>query len=997
MICHEDFVTYDARLASFTNPKKRATTSNGRAGKIMRWPHGSIRPEDMAAAGMFFYPATTNPDHTICFHCGKGLDGWENGDNPFDEHLTHSRSCGWAILKAVEFGVDSYDQLDPMDPGLVEARRETFAGLWPHEDKKGWKCKTKQLVDSGWVYTPTLESNDMATCLHCSLALDGWEPGDKPINEHESRSASCPVILALKRSKKSRTKNSTLGNTSLLSLQSNATYMSEQPSMNIAAEPEDSVMTTTSTTSKKPTRAKKSTTTTKGRKAKAKKEESAEPEPTDAEQDNQLEPEPEPVLVLLPAPTPAPAPAPAPRKRAAMNKRTSEAMEDSAMTEAEAPAPKKNTRGRAASPAATSLTDDINLLQVKPPTKKSGNRKAAPRQSTRSSRERESSNASFMSATSTTQTQSMLEDIPDDEEIDKQLEADLERFIDHEDISADSDSERRSRPRVESYQPVQTAQVQKVKNPVRDAPSSYAMFDPSPTVSEQDVEAEMKAMEVEVRASRAKKTEVKPRNELEPEYETEPGPGPEPELQPELQPVPPKKGRKAAASRKVSKTKSVKDTLEPTSEADPCSAVVPMEEQVLPERPAITLNIHQDEDELAGSTNGTSATVIKKTTTVSAPSKKSKAKQTNKQKPISDTTDEGRNELENRPVQIKVASKTSVVTPTAVTEKTVDDTPSPPPPHVSLKIKSKVKQAKEPEPEAEHETRHEPERFLESQERLELEVEEPEELSQPIQGEATSPSRPATASSIPRPLPQSPRRTQAQTQQANTQTQTKAQTQPHLTSSPIALRSSPRLRHAIALSPSQSPQASDAENKPPLSISGVLNLPLKKVVLAPPAENVGASAMALDTSASEATPHLGHYESHVTLIPMGSPGKRTVMTNIRTVSAPWASIDVDQLFDDFSAGAHSSNTTGKDAEQKEREGGDAALAETAIASSAAWIDLLQADQLSASEKDMTVEQWIHHNAAMAEKKMRQECEAMVSRFESEGSKAMRVLEGLVTE
>ncbi|KKF93222.1 Protein bir1 [Ceratocystis platani] len=761
MVCHEDFVTYDARLASFTNPKKRAITANGRAGKIMRWPHGSIRPEDMAAAGMFFDPATTNPDHTICFHCGKGLDGWENGDNPFDEHLTHSRSCGWAILKAVEFGVDS-------------------------------------------------------------LALDGWEPGDKPINEHESRSASCPVILALKRNKKSRTKNSTLGNTSLLSLQSNATYMSEQPSMDIVAEPEDSVMTTTSTTSKKPTRAKKSTTTTKGRKAKAKKEESAEPEPMDAEQDNQLEPEPG--LVLLPAPIPAPAPAP--RKRATVNKRTSEAMEDSAMTEAEAPAPKKKTRGRAVSPAATSLTEDIPLLQVEPPTKKSGNRKAAPRQSTRSSRERESSNASFMSAISTTQTQSMLEDIPDDEEIDKQLEADLERFTDHEDLSADSDSERRSRSRVESYQPAQTAQVQEVKSPVRDVPSNYAMFDPSPAVFEQDVEAEMKAMEVEMRASRAKKIEVKPRYELEPEYEAEPEPGPE------LQPVPPKKGRKAAASRKVSKTKSAKDTLEPASEAEPSSAVVPMEEQVLPERPAITSNIHQDGDELAGSTNGTSATVIKKTTTVSASSKKSKAKQTNKQKPISDTTDEGQDEPENRPVQIRVASKDSVVTPAAVTEEAVGDTPPPPPPHVSLKIKSKAKQAREPEPEpeAERETGHEPGNFPESQE-----------------------------------------------------------------------------------------------------------------------------------------------------------------------STPWASIDVDQLFDDFAAGAHGSNTTGKDAEQKEREGGDAALAETAIASSAAWIDLLQADQLSASEKDMTVEQWIHHNAAMAEKKMRQECEAMVSRFESEGSKAMRVLEGLVTE
>ncbi len=33
---------------------------------------------------------------------------------------------------------------------MIEARKATFSDKWPHETKKGWKCKTKQ-VDCAYV------------------------------------------------------------------------------------------------------------------------------------------------------------------------------------------------------------------------------------------------------------------------------------------------------------------------------------------------------------------------------------------------------------------------------------------------------------------------------------------------------------------------------------------------------------------------------------------------------------------------------------------------------------------------------------------------------------------------------------------------------------------------------------------------------------------------------------------------------------------------------
>lgn len=33
----------------------------------------------------------------------------------------------------------------PSSDRMIDARRATFADKWPHESKKGWKCKVKQV------------------------------------------------------------------------------------------------------------------------------------------------------------------------------------------------------------------------------------------------------------------------------------------------------------------------------------------------------------------------------------------------------------------------------------------------------------------------------------------------------------------------------------------------------------------------------------------------------------------------------------------------------------------------------------------------------------------------------------------------------------------------------------------------------------------------------------------------------------------------------------
>lgn len=73
------------------------------------------------------------------------MDGWEEGDDPLMEHLKHSPNCGWAIVATIEAGVGDLAREYPLSLDMIEARRATFADRWPHETKKGWKCKTKQV------------------------------------------------------------------------------------------------------------------------------------------------------------------------------------------------------------------------------------------------------------------------------------------------------------------------------------------------------------------------------------------------------------------------------------------------------------------------------------------------------------------------------------------------------------------------------------------------------------------------------------------------------------------------------------------------------------------------------------------------------------------------------------------------------------------------------------------------------------------------------------
>jgi hypothetical protein len=136
----------------------------------------------LARAGFYFKPVSSSHDNTQCFLCDHQLGGWEEEDEPVLEHIKHSPQCGWAIImNAASDGIDRENMEDPTQPRLADAREATFRLGWPHDSKRGWVCKTEKMVQAGWHFAPTPESDDFVSCAYCKLSLDGWEPKDNPL------------------------------------------------------------------------------------------------------------------------------------------------------------------------------------------------------------------------------------------------------------------------------------------------------------------------------------------------------------------------------------------------------------------------------------------------------------------------------------------------------------------------------------------------------------------------------------------------------------------------------------------------------------------------------------------------------------------------------------------------------------------------------------------------------------------------------------------------
>ncbi|TFB01324.1 Protein bir1 [Trichoderma ghanense] len=891
----DQYFTYEARLASFQKTtKKRGSTTGGRAAKALNWPHKQISITSLARAGFVFRPSPESPDNTVCFLCEKGLDGWEAGDDPVYEHVKHAPHCGWAIVAAIEADIGDYGREDPNDPDMIDARRATFADRWPHENKKGWKCKTKQLVEAGWKYTPTEESDDMATCTYCQLALDGWEQGDKPLDEHYNRSPDCPffALVSQYRALGKGSGRARSARNSASSLQSYGTAAADvSNASDVSAGLDDSVVTTASSASQlgiKKARAKKGAAAKAGRK-KMKKDEQSEA----LDQDSQME-------------------EPRPPKVRRGKKRPSDAVEELATSSGDGPLSKKRSAQALGHDTIDDLAahdDDSEMTDVSRASYSTNTAPSRPKAG-RKVASKLKSHASMASLRAPGK-------FPDDDEIERQLEVDLERQITDDEIAHHSDS-----GRIKAKAKAGTDSETEAVRPAKPKSPEYAMFDPVvPEPSEDEIDDDLKALKAEM--------------QVEEPFQV------------------PKKGRKAGARKgtKQAKAQNAK------------SESLPQEREAESEIP----ESQQEEDVLASAdvSENSTGSVLRKSAPA-APGKRGrgrpKASLASQDESVdTEATESSQQSLKRgpgRPARVSLASLLSAEPdgahpaeppakrgrgrPSNASLASLDSTgadeeiEAAPAPAVKRRGRPSKTTAPPLLPRPFDVAKKTKEGAAAGKRGRGRPAKKPVEM-QPAEPAETEPEDDLVEA---RELPEVPVRLPKQSPvRAIFSPKGKGSLAP-LPGTPSKLSPAPSARQPV-LSPSQSPQSSDAENQPPAS-RALRGSAAKRLVLAP--------------VASTPAP--------------GSPSKRNVMAGLRS-TMPWASASLEAIFE---------SPLGSPSKENE-------------------VDrfLTRGNELTSPERQMTVEEWIYFNAAEAEKKLKFECESLVNRFEMEGTRAIKVLEGLEVE
>lgn len=165
----------------------------------------------------------------------------------------------------------------------------------------------------------------------------------------------------------------------------------------------------------------------------------------------------------------------------------------------------------------------------------------------------------------------------------------------------------------------------------------------------------------------------------------------------------------------------------------------------------------------------------------------------------------------------------------------------------------------------------------------------------------------------------------------------------------VARPSTQSLSEHLTPRPAPSPQSSDAENQPPSSRSSKLRPPL--LMQSPSKSQINRVPLAVTT-------------------PVSSPSRNNI-SMLQTI-IPWTAIEMEHIFE-------GTPTTDK-------ENSPFAFKEAGKRVKSPF---------TSPEKKLTVEEWIQSNAQRGEEKLRNECERLVGKFEDQGMRALRVLEGIV--
>ncbi|KAG1962831.1 E3 ubiquitin-protein ligase XIAP [Pimephales promelas] len=154
------------------------------------WPADApVQPEDLAGAGMYYYG--TN-DKVQCFCCGGILEGWEQGDDAWDEHAKHYPNCFFIL--GHDAGNVPLTTPRPRLNGRM-ASMETYEGRLESFRGRQHPIDPERLARAGFYSTGV---QDRVICFRCGGGVKDWIPEEDPWEEHAKHYPGCSFLRAEK-------------------------------------------------------------------------------------------------------------------------------------------------------------------------------------------------------------------------------------------------------------------------------------------------------------------------------------------------------------------------------------------------------------------------------------------------------------------------------------------------------------------------------------------------------------------------------------------------------------------------------------------------------------------------------------------------------------------------------------------------------------------------------------------------------------------------------
>jgi len=168
---------------------------------FLGWPRcKKQKPKDLVEAG-FFYLGEKFCDEVQCFCCGVIISGWDDKDQPLDEHMKASPSCTYpdtleqsVLIKKTKVSVmqNPHIHVGMLEFQNIDERINSYIGFWSRELEK--ILPVRYLAKHGLYCTKLYTDNEvrcyccMATFLSQNLEID------KIWSAHKQQNPECNLV-----------------------------------------------------------------------------------------------------------------------------------------------------------------------------------------------------------------------------------------------------------------------------------------------------------------------------------------------------------------------------------------------------------------------------------------------------------------------------------------------------------------------------------------------------------------------------------------------------------------------------------------------------------------------------------------------------------------------------------------------------------------------------------------------------------------------------------